>query len=100
RNKGRRRLVSVGSPGPAAAPRRALLQSLSAPREPVRAPRPAAIPTKPSARHQHREVSGGGLPPAFSGAIDGLHDNVSLHTGGGGVGASAHALVLTGLAVL
>jgi vacuolar iron transporter family protein len=50
--------------------------------------------------HQHRDVSGGWLRPAVFGAMDGLVTNVSLIAGVGGGGASAHTIVLTGLAGL
>lgn len=50
--------------------------------------------------HQHRDVSGGWLRPAVFGAMDGLVTNVSLISGVGGGGASAHTIVLTGLAGL
>ncbi|HEY5358728.1 MAG TPA: VIT1/CCC1 transporter family protein [Streptosporangiaceae bacterium] len=50
--------------------------------------------------HQHRDVAGGWLRPAVFGAMDGLVTNVSLIAGVGGAGASAHTLVLTGLAGL
>jgi VIT1/CCC1 family predicted Fe2+/Mn2+ transporter len=45
-------------------------------------------------------VSGGWLRPAVFGAMDGLVTNVSLIAGVGGGGASAHIIVLTGLAGL
>jgi VIT1/CCC1 family predicted Fe2+/Mn2+ transporter len=50
--------------------------------------------------HHHRDVSGGWLRPAVFGAMDGLVTNVSLIAGVGGAGASAHTIVLTGLAGL
>jgi vacuolar iron transporter family protein len=50
--------------------------------------------------HQHRDVSGGWLRPAVFGAMDGLVTNVSLISGVGGGGVSAHTIVLTGLAGL
>src|SRR5271165_5200585 len=50
--------------------------------------------------HQHRDVSGGWLRPAVFGAMDGLVTNASLIAGVGGGGASAHTIVLTGLAGL
>jgi vacuolar iron transporter family protein len=50
--------------------------------------------------HHHRDVSGGWLRPAVFGAMDGLVTNVSLIAGVGGGGASAHTIVLTGLAGL
>jgi len=52
------------------------------------------------AGHHHRDVSGGWLRPAVFGAMDGLVTNVSLIAGVGGGGASAHAIILTGLAGL
>ena len=45
-------------------------------------------------------MSGGWLRPAVFGAMDGLVTNVSLIAGVGGGGASAHTIVLTGLAGL
>jgi VIT1/CCC1 family predicted Fe2+/Mn2+ transporter len=50
--------------------------------------------------HEHRDVSGGWLRPAVFGAMDGLVTNVSLIAGVGGGGATAHTIVLTGLAGL
>jgi len=50
--------------------------------------------------HHHRDVSGGWLRPAVFGAMDGLVTNVSLISGVGGGGATAHTIVLTGLAGL
>src|ERR1700731_2026426 len=50
--------------------------------------------------HHHRDVSGGWLRPAVFGAMDGLVTNVSLIAGVGGGGATAHLIVLTGLAGL
>jgi vacuolar iron transporter family protein len=50
--------------------------------------------------HRHRDVSGGWLRPTVFGAVDGLVTNASLIAGVGGVGVSAHAVVLTGLAGL
>lgn len=50
--------------------------------------------------HQHRDVSGGWLRPAVFGAMDGLVTNVSLIAGVGGGHASAHTIVLTGVAGL
>jgi vacuolar iron transporter family protein len=50
--------------------------------------------------HHHRDVSGGWLRPAVFGAMDGLVTNVSLIAGVGGGGATAHTIVLTGLAGL
>ena len=50
--------------------------------------------------HHHADVSGGWLRAATFGAMDGLVTNVSLIAGVGGGGASAHTIVLTGLAGL
>src|SRR6478736_10151646 len=50
--------------------------------------------------HRHRDVSGGWLRPTVFGAVDGLVTNASLIAGVGGVGVSAHTIVLTGLAGL
>jgi vacuolar iron transporter family protein len=72
------------APGPAAA---------APPRNPVRTP--VAPPP-----HHHRDVNGGWLRPAVFGAMDGLVTNVSLITGVGASGASAHTLALTGVAGL
>ena len=54
----------------------------------------------PDGGHHHRDVSGGWLRPAVFGAMDGLVTNVSLIAGVGGGGATAHTIVLTGLAGL
>ena len=59
--------------------------------------------TEPDGRdggHHHRDVSGGWLRPAVFGAMDGLVTNASLIAGVGGGGASAHTIILTGLAGL
>jgi vacuolar iron transporter family protein len=50
--------------------------------------------------HRHRDVSGGWLRPTVFGAVDGLVTNASLIAGVGGGGASAHAVILTGVAAL
>ncbi len=50
--------------------------------------------------HRHRDVSGGWLRPTVFGAVDGLVTNAALIAGVGGGGASAHSIVLTGLAGL
>jgi VIT1/CCC1 family predicted Fe2+/Mn2+ transporter len=50
--------------------------------------------------HRHRDVSGGWLRPTVFGAVDGLVTNASLIAGLGGGGASAHMVVLTGVAAL
>ncbi len=50
--------------------------------------------------HGHRDVSGGWLRPTVFGAVDGLVTNASLIAGLGGGGASAHTIVLTGVAAL
>ena len=50
--------------------------------------------------HRHRDVSGGWLRPTVFGAVDGLVTNASLIAGLGGGGASAHAVVLAGVAAL
>jgi VIT1/CCC1 family predicted Fe2+/Mn2+ transporter len=50
--------------------------------------------------HGHRDVSGGWLRPAVFGAVDGLVTNASLISGLGGGGASAHTVILTGVAAL
>ncbi len=50
--------------------------------------------------HRHRDVSGGWLRPTVFGAVDGLVTNASLIAGLGGIGASPHTAVLTGVAAL
>jgi len=50
--------------------------------------------------HGHRDVSGGWLRPTVFGAVDGLVTNASLIAGLGGGRASAHTIVLTGVAAL
>src|SRR6266487_575369 len=50
--------------------------------------------------HRHRDVSGGWLRPTVFGAVDGLVTNTSLIAGLGGGGASAHTVILTGVAAL
>ena len=50
--------------------------------------------------HRHRDVSGGWLRPTVFGAVDGLVTNAALIAGVGGGGASAHSILLTGLAGL
>ena len=50
--------------------------------------------------HRHRDVSGGWLRPTVFGAVDGLVTNASLIAGLGGGGASAHTVILTGVAAL
>jgi VIT1/CCC1 family predicted Fe2+/Mn2+ transporter len=50
--------------------------------------------------HQHRDVSGGWLRPTVFGAVDGLVTNASLIAGLGGGQASAHTVILTGVAAL
>jgi len=54
----------------------------------------------PPPPHHHRDVSGGWLRPAVFGAMDGLVTNVSLISGVGAGGASAHTVALTGVAGL
>jgi vacuolar iron transporter family protein len=66
--------------------------------EPNQAVGPAAAAAGWS--HRHRDVSGGWLRPTVFGAVDGLVTNASLIAGLGGGGASAHAVVLTGVAAL
>jgi VIT1/CCC1 family predicted Fe2+/Mn2+ transporter len=50
--------------------------------------------------HRHRDVSGGWLRPTVFGAVDGVVTNSSLIAGLGGGGASAHTVILTGVAAL
>jgi len=50
--------------------------------------------------HRHRDVSGGWLRPTVFGAVDGLVTNTSLIAGLGGGRASAHTVILTGVAAL
>jgi len=54
----------------------------------------------PELHHAHRDVTGGWLRPATFGVMDGLVSNFSLVAGVVGGGASAHAVILTGLAGL
>ncbi len=67
-------------------------------REPARAVGAAALAAGWS--HRHRDVSGGWLRPTVFGAVDGLVTNASLIAGLGGGEASAHTIVLSGVAVL
>ena len=53
-----------------------------------------------SHEHTHSDVSGGWLRAAVFGAMDGLVTNTALVAGVGGGGASARAVVLTGVAGL
>jgi VIT1/CCC1 family predicted Fe2+/Mn2+ transporter len=62
-------------------------------RHPVRTPGPPPP-------HHHRDVTGGWLRPAVFGAMDGLVTNVSLISGVGAGGGSAHTVALTGMAGL
>lgn len=62
--------------------------------------RPATRTPGPPPAHHHRDVSGGWLRPAVFGAMDGLVTNVSLISGVGAGGASAHTVALTGIAGL
>jgi vacuolar iron transporter family protein len=66
----------------------------------VLTPAPQSHPHGPPPADHHRDVSGGWLRPAVFGAMDGLVTNVSLITGVGAAGGSAHSLALTGLAGL
>src|SRR5579864_1350002 len=66
--------------------------------EPGHAVRQAALAAGWS--HRHRDVSGGWLRPTVFGAVDGLVTNASLIAGLGGGGASAHTVILTGVAAL
>jgi VIT1/CCC1 family predicted Fe2+/Mn2+ transporter len=50
--------------------------------------------------HTHGDVAGGWLRAAVFGAMDGLVTNTALVAGVGGGGASAHAVVLSGVAGL
>ena len=61
---------------------------------------PTARTPGPPPAHHHRDVNGGWLRPAVFGAMDGLVTNVSLISGVGAGGVSAHAVALTGLAGL
>src|ERR1700721_4397330 len=67
-------------------------------KEPHHAVGPAALAAGWS--HRHRDVSGGWLRPTVFGAVDGLVTNASLIAGLSGGQASAHAIVLTGVAAL
>jgi VIT1/CCC1 family predicted Fe2+/Mn2+ transporter len=62
-------------------------------------PTTVRTPGPPPPDH-HRDVNGGWLRPAVFGAMDGLVTNVSLISGVGAGGVSAHAVALTGLAGL
>ncbi|MBR7833841.1 VIT1/CCC1 transporter family protein [Actinospica durhamensis] len=62
-------------------------------------PHPPRNPGPPPPHH-HRDVSGGWLRPAVFGAMDGLVTNVSLISGVGAGGGSAHTVALTGIAGL
>jgi VIT1/CCC1 family predicted Fe2+/Mn2+ transporter len=67
------------------------------------APDTAGGPTGQQAEahdHTHSDVSGGWLRAAVFGAMDGLVTNTALVAGVGGGGASAHAVVLSGVAGL
>jgi vacuolar iron transporter family protein len=50
--------------------------------------------------HTHADLSGGWLRPTVFGAMDGLVTNIALVAGVGGGGASAHVIVLSGIAGL
>src|SRR3954468_3994534 len=50
--------------------------------------------------HAHRDVNGGWLRPAVFGAMDGIVSNVSLISGVAAAGASAHTVLVAGLAGL
>ncbi|WP_442903272.1 VIT1/CCC1 transporter family protein [Gordonia sp. YY1] len=50
--------------------------------------------------HEHPDVSGGRVRAATFGAMDGLVTNISLVAGVGGAGASAHTIILSGVAGL
>src|SRR3984885_2509625 len=67
-------------------------------REPSHATGAAAL--RQGWSHRHRDVSGGWLRPTVFGAVDGLVTNASLIAGLGGGGATAHTVVLTGVASL
>jgi VIT1/CCC1 family predicted Fe2+/Mn2+ transporter len=62
----------------------------------------AAVPTDPAGtiHHKHRDVSGGRLRPVVFGAMDGVISNGALVAGVGAASASAHDIILTGLAGL
>jgi vacuolar iron transporter family protein len=63
-------------------------------------PRQQPRPLAEWQHHRHRDVSGGWLRPTVFGAVDGLVTNASLIAGLGGGQASAHTVVLTGVAAL
>jgi vacuolar iron transporter family protein len=50
--------------------------------------------------HTHRDVNGGRLRPAVFGAMDGVISNGALVAGVGAASASAHDIILTGMAGL
>ena len=64
------------------------------------APSQDAPPQEEQPVREHRDVSGGWLRPTVFGGLDGLVTNVSLISGVGGGGVSAHTVILTGLAGL
>ncbi|HTR69105.1 MAG TPA: VIT1/CCC1 transporter family protein [Mycobacteriales bacterium] len=53
--------------------------------------------TSPEIHHTHRDVSGGRLRPIVFGAMDGVISNSALIAGIAAAGASAHAVILTGV---
>jgi VIT1/CCC1 family predicted Fe2+/Mn2+ transporter len=86
--------------GPAADPAAALEADPAA--APTAQPAGPDADTHPAAEDEqhHADVSGGWLRPAVFGAMDGLVTNIALIAGVGGGGASAHSVVLTGVAGL
>jgi vacuolar iron transporter family protein len=60
----------------------------------------SALPEAEAHEHTHADVAGGSLRAAVFGAMDGLVTNTALVAGVGGGGASAHAVVLSGVAGL
>jgi vacuolar iron transporter family protein len=59
-----------------------------------------SLPEAEAHDHTHADVSGGWLRAAVFGAMDGLVSNTALVAGVGGGGASAHTILLTGVAGL
>ena len=60
----------------------------------------SGAPAAEAHEHTHADVSGGWLRAAVFGAMDGLVTNTALVAGVGGGGASARAIVLSGVASL
>ena len=61
---------------------------------------PPEADRSPEHHHEHRDVTGGPLRPAVFGAMDGLVSNFALIAGVAGSNASAHTVIVAGLAGL